>query len=72
MGRPPLPEEERRNDQLHVRCRKAERIEIEGAAELDGVKASDWIVSQLLAAAKRTCRRHRKGAGTGDEQGDRD
>ena len=50
MGRPPLPDNERREKPLRIRLSPEERAEVEKAAK---GKTSTWARDILLRAAKR-------------------
>jgi uncharacterized protein (DUF1778 family) len=54
MGRPPLPEEDRRAKPLRIRLTDAEREEIDKAA---GASSSTWAREVLLRAARKANRR---------------
>ncbi len=56
-GRPPKSPEERKAGVTGFRLNDEERTTLESAAELAGVKLSDWIRMRLLAAAKRELNR---------------
>ncbi len=50
MGRPVLPDEERRDSELRIRLTATERAELDRAA---GKDTSTWARDVLLRAAKR-------------------
>lgn len=56
-GRPPKEPDERKDSHVIVRVGQAERDEIERAAEVAGLRLSDWIRERLMSAAKRERRR---------------
>jgi hypothetical protein len=53
MGRPPLPEQERKAHMFRIRMTQAEREEINRAASADGENSSEWARKVLLKSAKR-------------------
>lgn len=58
MGRPQLPDEERRDKPLRIRLTDSERDEIDGGAEAAGYNStSRWAREMLLKAAERERRR---------------
>jgi len=54
MGRPVLPEKEKRGETIRVRVSPPELKEIETAADASGEGFSEWTRKKLLAAARRT------------------
>ena len=56
MGRPPLPEDERKGHMFRIRMTQAERDEIDRAAEAQGESASEWARVLLLKSARRATR----------------
>lgn len=52
MGRPFLPNDERRDDTLRIRLNVAERELIESAASESGEKLTTWCRSSLLKLAQ--------------------
>jgi hypothetical protein len=55
MGRPPLPDDERRDAELRIRLTALERDELDKAA---GTDTSTWARLVLLRAAKREARQN--------------
>ena len=53
-GRPRKPADERLTERIEVRADAEEKRRLEAAAELAGVKLSDWIRETLAMAAART------------------
>jgi hypothetical protein len=51
-GRPPLPEEARRDSHLRVRVSPRETARLQRAADRVGTSLSDWVRTTLLAAAR--------------------
>lgn len=49
-GRPPLPKAERRTELIRVLVTKAERKQLEEAADKDHRTLSDWMRATALAA----------------------
>jgi hypothetical protein len=56
-GRPPKPPEDRLTERLDVRADPADKSQFEQAAQLAGMKLSDWIRERLKEAAKAELRR---------------
>lgn len=52
MGRPPLPEGERRSEVLQLRLTRDERAGLEAGAEAAGQVLSDFIRTSALERAK--------------------
>ena len=52
-GRPRKPEAERLTERIEVRADAEEKRQLEFAAELAGLKLSDWIRDTLAKAAAR-------------------
>jgi uncharacterized protein (DUF1778 family) len=52
MGRPPVPKKLAKGSLLSVRFSESERRALEKAAELAGVRLSEWARRTLLAAAR--------------------
>ena len=52
-GRPELPPEEKRGEQLHFFVRTDEREKFDAAADRSGLSLSAWIRRALLRAAGR-------------------
>lgn len=59
MGRPALPDEERREKPLRIRMTDAERSLVDQAAQKQGVPTSEWARCILEEAAKRQTKRGR-------------
>jgi hypothetical protein len=55
-GRPSMPPGERMDRRIEVRATDAEARLLERAAELAGVKLSDWVRDRLRRAAQRELR----------------
>jgi hypothetical protein len=53
MGRPPLPDEQRRDWRLFTNLTEREYTAVERAAREDGVSASDWVRGLIQRALKR-------------------
>ena len=53
MGRPPLPDEQRKVHTFRIRMTDEDREQINRAAESQGEAASEWARQILLKAAKR-------------------
>jgi hypothetical protein len=53
MGRPILPDKEKRGETIRVRVSPPELAEIESAANASGEGFSEWTRKKLLAAARR-------------------
>jgi hypothetical protein len=53
MGRPPLPEKEKRAQFVSTRVSSDEYSEIERAVRLSGEAKTEWVRKKLLAAARR-------------------
>jgi len=56
-GRPPIAADDRKTERLEVRADSAEKAQLEQAAELAGMKLSDWIRDRLQTAARRELRK---------------
>ncbi len=57
MGRPPLPDDERKAHMFRIRMTQAERDEIDAAAGTQGEpSSSEWARSVLLKSARRAKR----------------
>lgn len=56
MGRPHLPDDERKGHMFRIRMTQAERDEIDRAAESQGESASEWARVLLLKSARRAAR----------------
>ena len=63
-GRPEKPESERKKRMIAFRVEDDERDQLEQAAELSGVRLSEWIRAKLLSAARREIKK-------GGERGNR-
>ena len=53
MGRPPLPDDERKAHMFRIRMTQAERGEIDVTAQAQGEPSSEWARGVLLKAARR-------------------
>jgi uncharacterized protein (DUF1778 family) len=53
MGRPPLPEGERKAITFRIRMTESERQQIDRAAESENGSSSEWARNVLLRAARR-------------------
>ena len=53
VGRPKLPQKEKRGQYVTMRVSPAEYVEIEKAAEASGEMLATWARKKLLAAARR-------------------
>jgi len=53
IGRPPIPEEERRESLLSVRFTDGERAQLEEIAAANGITLSDWARRVLLKAKRK-------------------
>jgi hypothetical protein len=56
MGRPPLPDDQRKGHMFRIRMTQAERDEIDRAADAQGESASEWARVLLLKTARKTGR----------------
>ena len=56
MGRPPMPDDERKAHMFRIRMTQAERDEIDRAADAQGESASEWARVLLLKSARRVAR----------------
>jgi hypothetical protein len=56
-GRPALAERERKGEIVACRVEPDERAQFDKAAEVAGLRLSDWMRDRLKAAAKRELRR---------------
>lgn len=62
MGRPPLPEHERRTEVLQLRMTKGERADMQDGADAAGEQLSEFIRNAALEKAERVTKRPIKGA----------
>jgi hypothetical protein len=53
MGRPVLPEDEKRSEFIKTRVSPPELAELESAIKASGETKNEWIRKKLLAAARR-------------------
>jgi uncharacterized protein (DUF1778 family) len=58
-GRPKKSPDERMVERIEVRADRAEKQRLEEAADIAGLKLSDWIRDRLAAAAAAELRRKR-------------
>ena len=63
-GRPRKPADERLTERIEVRADAEEKRQLEIAAELSGVKLSDWIRDTLAKAAAKAIRSTNGAAGS--------
>lgn len=56
-GRPELPKGEAKDKLTGFRAKASERAEIDRAAEIAGLRLSDWLRKQVLSAARREIKR---------------
>lgn len=63
-GRPRKPIDEQLTERIEVRASVEEKRQLETAAELSGVKLSDWIRLVLAKAAARALKSQDGGAGS--------
>ena len=57
MGRPPLPESERRSEVLQLRLTKGERKDMEAGADASGEQLTEFIRGAALEKAARVLAR---------------
>ena len=57
MGRPPLPESERRSEVLQLRLTKGERKDMEVGAEASGEQLTEFIRGAALEKAARVAKK---------------
>lgn len=60
MGRPPLPESERRTEVLQLRLTKGERRGMEGGAEAAGEQLTEFIRGAALEKAEKLTKKGKK------------
>jgi len=60
MGRPPLPESERRSQVLQLRLTKGERKDMEAGADASGEQLTEFIRGAALEKASRVTNRQKK------------
>lgn len=56
MGRPPLPDDQRKGHMFRIRMTQDERDEIDRAAKAHGESASEWARVLLLKTARKASR----------------